>query len=293
VMPGLAFRGAVGTGFRAPSLAQVYFNSTFTDFVSGQAVDKIIARNNSPITRTLGIPALTEEKAQTASLGFTAAYGPLTATVDGYYVAIEDRIVLTGAFGDDDPDIGDELQALNVGAAQFFTNALDTETLGLDVVLAYEARFGASDLRLSFAGNFNDMTLGDIETSEPLEGKEDVYFGAREQAFLLASAPPSKLNLTLDYERGPVSTNVRLVRFGEVTLIDWLDTEDVYEAKITADASLGFAVSDAVRLTLGGSNLFDTYPTLQDTETETGGLWDAVQMGFGGRFYYARLGVRL
>src|SRR5690606_38108511 len=47
VLPNLAFRGAVGTGFRAPSLAQIYFNSTFTDFVAGQPVDKLIARNNS------------------------------------------------------------------------------------------------------------------------------------------------------------------------------------------------------------------------------------------------------
>ena len=293
VLPTLAFRGSVGTGFRAPSLAQVYFNSTFTDFVSGQPVDKLIARNNSPITRALGIPALQEETARTAGLGFTAAYGSFTATVDGYYVAIEDRIVLTGAFGDDDPDIGSELQALGVGAAQFFTNALDTETLGLDVILAYATSFGPSDLRLSFAGNFNDMELGEVRTSEQLAGKEDIYFGPREQAFLLASAPGSKLNLTLDFARGPVSTNVRLVRFGEITLVDWLDTEDVYEARVTADASLGFEVSDAVHLTVGGSNLFDTYPTLQDTETETGGLWDAVQMGFSGRFYFARLGMRL
>lgn len=293
VTPGLAFRGSVGTGFRAPSLAQIYFNSTFTDFVSGQPVDKIIARNNSPITRALGIPALTEETARTAGLGFVAAHGPFSATVDGYFVAIEDRIVLTGAFGDDDPDIGADLQALGVGAAQFFTNALDTDTYGLDVILSYRTSFGPNDLRLSYAGNFNHMELGDIRTSEPLEGKEDIYFGAREQAFLLASAPPSKMNLTLDYGRGPASTSVRLVRFGEISLVDWLDTPDVYEAKVTADASLGYELSDAVSLTVGGSNLFDTYPTAQDTETETGGLWDAVQMGFSGRYYFARLGVRL
>jgi len=201
--------------------------------------------------------------------------------------------VLTGAFGSDDPDIGDELQALGVGAAQFFTNALDTETMGLDVILTYGRRFGPNHMSVSFAGNFNDMELGDIQTSPQLEGREDIYFGPREQAFLLASAPPSKLNLTLDFERGPVSTSVRFVRFGEITLIDWLDTEDVYEARLTADASVGYEMSDAVRLTVGGANLFDTYPTRQDTETETGGMWDAVQMGFSGRFLYARLGVNL
>ena len=29
------------------------------------------------------------------------------------------------------------------------------------------------------------------------------------------------------------------------------------------------------------------------TETETGGLWDAVQMGSSGAFYFARLRVRM
>ncbi len=44
-----------------------------------------------------------------------------------------------------------------------------------------------------------------------------------------------------------------------------------------------------VTLSVGAANLFDVYPTVQDTETETGGLWDAVQMGFSGRFLYSRL----
>jgi iron complex outermembrane receptor protein len=292
-MPGLAFRGSVSTGFRAPSLAQLYFNTTFTDFVGGVPVDKLIARNNSALTRTLGIEPLREETALNASLGFTTGYGPFTATVDGYYVDIDDRIVLTGAFGDDDPDIGADLQALGVGAAQFFTNALDTETYGLDVILSYGTQLGGGFLRTTFAGNFNHMELGEIRTSPRLAGREDIYFGAREQAFLLASAPPNKLNLTLDFLRGPVTSTLRFVRFGEVTLVDWLDTDDVYEARVTTDASVSVRLDRSLNLTVGGANLFDVYPSRQDTETETGGMWDAVQMGFSGRYLYTRLGVRI
>ena len=64
--------------------------------------------------------------------------------------------------------------------------------------------------------------------------------------------------------------DVHLVRFGQVTLIDWLDTEDVYDPKTTTDASFTARVSPNVSLTLGGANLFNVYPTQQDTETETG-----------------------
>jgi len=293
VAEGLTLRGSVSTGFRAPSLAQVYFNSTFTDFVSGVAVDKLIARNNSPITRALGIPPLTEEKATNAGLGFTVRMGDFTATVDGYYVDVRDRIVLTGAFEDTDPDIGAELQALRLGAAQFFTNAISTKSKGVDVILGYRRAFGRQRIGVALAGNVNDMELGDINVSPRLVGKEDIYFGAREQAFLLASAPDSKATLNLDYGTGPLDAGVRLIRFGKVTLIDWLDTEDVYEARIVVDASLAYQLLARVGLTVGVHNLLNEYPSVQDTETETGGLWDAVQMGFSGRFLFARMNLKL
>ncbi|MBI3982011.1 MAG: TonB-dependent receptor [Gemmatimonadetes bacterium] len=290
---GFALRGSASTGFRAPSLAQVYYNTTFTDFVSGVPVDKLIARNNSPITRALGIPALSEETATNASLGVTVQAGGFTATVDGYFVDVNDRIVLTGAFEDTDPDIGADLQAVGVGAGQFFTNAISTESKGVDIVLGYQGNIGFNRIGVSLAANFNDMELGEINTSPKLAGKEDIYYGSREQHFLLASAPDSKLGLTTTYGTGNVDALVRFVRFGEVTLIDWLDTEDIYEARITADASATYRVSRNVSFTVGGNNVFNRYPSQQDTETETGGVWDAVQMGFSGAMYYARLNFKL
>ncbi|MCB0565746.1 MAG: hypothetical protein H6573_35580 [Lewinellaceae bacterium] len=43
----------------------------------------------------------------------------------------------------------------------------------------------------------------------------------------------------------------------------------------------------------GANNLLNAYPSIQtDGETETGGYWDAVQMGFSGAFYFARLGFK-
>lgn len=289
----LALRGTFNTGFRAPSLAQIYFNSTFTDVNSGVFIDKVIARNTSPIAAALGIPGLKEEKSLSFGLGLTARAGELELAIDAYAVDIDDRIVLTGAFGDDDPDIGDELQALGVAAAQFFTNAIDTETKGLDIVLSHQLYPGSQRLRWSLAGNFNDMALSAIKTSGKLVGKEETYFGAREQAFLLASAPSSKITFTVDHELNRFNTQLRVTNFGRVSLIDFIDERDVYKAKATTDLSVGYRVSNNARITLGGANIFNVYPTAQDTETETGGLWDAVQMGFSGAFYFAKLSVRM
>ncbi|MCA9541108.1 MAG: TonB-dependent receptor [Myxococcales bacterium] len=289
----LALRASASTGFRAPSLAQVYYNNTFTDFVGGVAIDKLIAANDSELAKALGIPALTEEKSLTASAGFSLKAGPFVATADGYVIDIKDRIVLTGAFDTDDPDIGAELTARDVGAAQFFTNALDTRTWGLDVVGTWAPRFGEHQPRVSLAGNFNKMELGDIHAPKRLAGKEETFFGRREQKFLLASAPPSKITLGLGYSWRMLSADVRLIRWDEVVLIDWLDTEDVYDAAITVDASIAAHLTDWLTLTIGAENALNVYPTQQDTETETGGLWDAVQMGSAGAFYFTRLGLKI
>ena len=297
-----SLRGSLSSGFRAPSLAQLYFNSTFTDIVAGQAIDKIIAKNNSPITRELGIPALKQEVSTNAGLGFTAKVKALTLTVDGYYVKIKGRIVLTGAFTSDDDVIGDELKKLNIGAAQFFTNAVNTSTKGVDAILTYSLSFsGQQNLKFSLAANFNNMVIDKIYTNQKLQGKENTYFGLREQYFLLASAPKSKFNFGVDYTKENFFANMKLTRFGKVKLINWSDNGDniadpgevdVYNPKITADLSIGYNLKNFT-FTLGGLNILNTYPDKHDPGlTESGGIWDCVQMGFSGAFYFAKIGFK-
>jgi iron complex outermembrane recepter protein len=297
-----SLRGSVSTGFRAPSLAQLYFNTTFTDIVAGQAVDKIIAKNDSPITRELGIPPLKQEVSTNAGLGFTARVKALTLTIDAYYVQVKDRIVLTGSFYSDDDIIGDELKSLNIGAAQFFTNAVNTTSKGLDAILSYSLGFsGQQNLRFSLAANFNNMVIDKIYTNDKLQGKENTYFGLREQYFLLASAPKSKINFGVDYSNKNFFAGLKLNRFGKVELINWNDNGDsvvdpgeldTYNARITADISAGYNLKNFT-FTLGGVNVLNAYPDKHDPGlTESGGIWDAVQMGFSGAFYFAKIGFK-
>ena len=298
----ISLRGSVSSGFRAPSLAQMYFNTTFTDIVAGQAIDKIIAKNNSPISRSLGIPELKQEVSLNAGLGFTAKIKALTLTVDAYYVNIKDRIVLTGSFYSDDDVIGADLTKLNIGAAQFFTNAVNTTSKGVDAILSYSVLLSAhQNLRFSFASNFNNMVIDKIYTNQKLHGKESTYFGIREKYFLLASAPKSKFNFGFDYSKGNFFANVKLTRFGKVELINWNDNGDeivdageldTYLPKITVDLSLGYNLKKFT-FTVGGVNIMNTYPDKHDPAlTESGGIWDSVQMGFSGALYFAKVGVK-
>ncbi len=302
VSDAFSLRGSVSSGFRAPSLAQMYFNTTFTDIVAGKAIDKIIAKNNSPITRALGIPELKQEISVNAGFGFTAKVGALALTVDAYYVQVKDRIVLTGSFYSDDDVIGQELQNLNIGAAQFFTNAVNTTSKGVDAIVSYDILFpGHQTLKFSFAGNFNNMVIDNIYTNDKLKGKENVYFGLREQYFLLASAPKSKFNFGIDYSKENFFANLKFTRFGKVELINWNDNGDnivdpgeldTYNSKVTTDLSVGYNMKNFT-FTIGGVNLLNAYPDKHDpASTESGGIWDCVQMGFSGALYFAKVGFK-
>ena len=97
----LNIRGALNTGFRAPSLHQINFNSTSTIFDNqGNPQEVGTFANNSRAATLLGIPQLKEETSQSVSLGLTAKIpdANLTITVDGYFVKINDRVVYTGQF---------------------------------------------------------------------------------------------------------------------------------------------------------------------------------------------------
>jgi len=272
-------RGSVSSGFRAPSLAQIYYNLRFTDFQGGVATESLLSANNSPVTASFGIGALKEETATNGSLGFTATFGEFTATIDGYYVSVNDRIVLTGTFPAPQID--------NVNEAQFFVNGVDTETTGVDIILSYRKLFSDGSFSASFLGNINDIKIKNVNNGGL---DEDTFFGARERAFLLAAAPESKFGLNLSYSKQKFTSALSFTRYGEVVLVDFGDEEDVYSPKITVDTNIGYEFTDNIKLSIGSNNLFNAYPDQQNDEnTESGGYWDSVQMGFAGAYYYSRL----
>src|SRR3569623_1333084 len=141
---GLSLRAAVNTGFRAPSLQQLWFSNVSTQFLPDamgnlQPTQVLTSNNESPVTKAFGIPKLHEEKSTNFSTG--VAYRPLenlSLTADGYFIRIRDRIALTSQFANTDPAVAQLLSPFpGVSQAQFFANAVDTATRGADVVADY------------------------------------------------------------------------------------------------------------------------------------------------------------
>ncbi|MGU3376803.1 TonB-dependent receptor plug domain-containing protein [Chryseobacterium sp. M5A1_1a] len=297
ITPQLAFRGSVSTGFRAPSLAQKYYAQQFTNFQGGKLVTIQLASNDSDLASRVGIDQLKQETSVNGSAGFTFNTGKFTATIDGYYISVKNRIVLTGNFSRDilPPDVQADYPYID--QVQFFANAIDTRTKGIDLILSYNETLGSGKLTATLAGNYNNMEITKVNTSEQLAGKEDIYLSQRERGFILASAPKTKINLNLNYKINRFNANLQLVRFDKATLIGYDDAEQVYNPKVTTDISFGYEFSKSLNLTLGSKNVFNRYPTLQTTQvttgnTESGGIFDPVQMGFAGRQVFARLNFK-
>lgn len=218
------WRASISSGFRAPSLQQIYFNNTITSFSFGQLVQNRIASNVDPITRAAGIPALKEENAINIGTGFTAKIAKgLRFTLDGYIVKLVDRIVLSGLFSANDtsldPTFTQELKKIDVASAQFFANAVSTTNLGLDFVLDYSVKWKNKSLKLSLNGNFNKVKIDDVNIPPMLNDlyiHRKSFFSDREEQFLKASAPASKIVFGGEFQKGKWNIGLRQVFFGKI-----------------------------------------------------------------------------
>lgn len=290
-------RGSVSSGFRAPSLQQRFFSSTFTDFISGEPVDVLLAPNGGEIARAAGIPDLTEEESMSGTLGFTwRASDSLSFTLDAYQIDIDDRIVLSGRFNTDDPNIGDILADLGVGEAQFFVNSIDTRTRGIDLTAAYDSTLWDGELTTYLGFNYGETDVTSIHAPPALVGREDVLLSERERLFIENGAPESKGVLGFDWTREQWNANVKLIWFGEQTLGTFSGPpvpNQQYNAKASADVSLTYSYSEATKFTLGAANIFDTKPTRQNPdETDNGHVYESVQFGLNGASWFFRVHSR-
>lgn len=324
VAPGFNIRGSVSTGFRAPSLQQINFSNTLTSFSSGNLVQSRIARNGDAITKAAGIPDLKQETSVNASLGFAWKVMPgLTFTMDGYMVKVKDRIVLSGLFDKDDPTLPasftSQLAAIGVQTAQFFDNAVNTTNYGLDVVVDYSKKWGTKSFKALLAGNFQHMTIDAIHVPVALSStvlNQKTFFSDREEAFLLASAPNTKFNLSLEYNFNKFGVGAHLTYFGKIKLMGFGDSTpdnpnstginpmvptdadpSVYvpevfdfKGKLVTDIFASYRITKKISVFAGVDNLFNVHPNLGVNQlakgwfgdNESGGPWDSVQMGFNG-----------
>jgi len=288
-------RASASTGFRAPSLQQAYFSSTFTDFVSGVPLDVVLAPNGGAVANAAGIPKLKEEKSKSFTLGATwTPTQAISVTADLYQITIDDRIVLSGRFDADNyPALGATLQSLGVGQAQFFVNSVDTRTRGLDLTASHRMNLGPGKLNTFLAMNFSKTEVTGVHAPATLAGFEDVLLSERERLFIEQGGPRRKATLDFDYIVGQLETDFRIVNYGSQTLGTFSGPpvpNQYYKSKTSADLSFTWAFTEKTKLTVGGTNIFNVHPSEQNPdETDNGFKYESVQFGLNGAAYFARL----
>lgn len=329
LVDGFALRGALSTGFRAPSLQQQFFAAAATNNIGGVLVDAVTLPVNNPVAVALGASPLKAEKSFSWSAGavFDRIDG-LNITFDYYQIDIDDRIVLTdnltanrdaaGAPTGTNPGRG-IAQILNdagftsISAARFFFNGIDTRTRGFDAIATYRTGLGdLGTLSLTAGYNRNDIditgrrsTPGDLAQVPGID-----LFGRLESLRIERGQPKDRINLGADWEWGWLSTTLRTNRFGEVFSAGATPINDVLLAPRWV-TDLEFRIrpegtfADGVELAFGANNLFDVYPTTNPVGRATDPVTNQPgnlsvnnyflpfssfsPFGFNGRFLYGRI----
>ena len=304
----LNFRFAGSTGFRAPSIHQIYYNTTSTLYTNGQLLEVGTFSNDSKVAGLLGIPKLKQETSQSVSAGFTYKIPALNLniTADGYWIKVKNRIVLTGQFtrpANPSTPAQVELQqafdAAGVNAAQFFANAIDTETRGVDVVISHNYKTAGFSLKNDFAINLNKTKrVGDIHSSDLLHnaGLDNVYFSENSRIYLEEAVPRVKASLAHTLQFGKLDVYVRNTYYGKVTGADVIvqpDTHQIMSDRVITDLSVAYGFTKNISLTLGANNVFDVYPSRNLPVSSNNDQFvytrSTSQFGMNGRYVFTRL----
>lgn len=270
-----ALRASVSTGFRAPSLAQAYFSGSSNSFGPGGAlIATVNLPTSDPLARANGAVDLEPEESDSRSLGFTWSNDAFNLSVDYYEVDIDDRIVLGGTL----PVVG----VPGVEGIRFFSNAIDTETTGFDLVASYAWE------QWNFSAAYNDSDT-DIVSSP-------AGFSVEEVNTLETAAPENKIILSSTWANDRVSVLVRAVRFGETQRIfdfgGGFEPTQTYSDEWSIDTDVQFNITDAWSVAVGANNLLDEYPDESIFDISffgnlpyDGGI---SPLGVNGRFVYVR-----
>ncbi|MEO5583005.1 MAG: TonB-dependent receptor, partial [Saprospiraceae bacterium] len=311
----LTLRASLNNGFRAPSLQQRYINSVQTGFINSGGVIIPGLRGTFPndhaVIKALGIPSLTAEKSLNMNSGFTSSLSnQIHLSVDAYWIQIKNRIILSGTLDRNIPAVRkiiDNIPGLRIDQVQFFANAINTRTKGIDLILDGTWNIHKSSLGISLAANFNSTRLfGEINTKSNLPTDSlniNTIFNIEEKVRMEKGQPADKMILTISYKKSKSKWVINNTRFGQTAIapVSRDRTKVLYEtfsSKILTDVHWDYSFKTWCTFTLGANNIFDVYPDrLMNYETTLQGNYiyspEASPFAFNGGYYYVGLSLNL
>ena len=292
----LSIRGSLSSGFRAPSLHQMFYTAITTTLTVDGIQQNGILNNSDPALRALGIPRLDPETSFNIGAGITYRINKnMGITADLYQIDVDDRIALSGQVtptGDPSNPIDQTLSSVNVGSAGFFLNAINTRTKGIDIVFSYDnIELGKGYLSGSIAANFNKTEV--VGTNFPAfiadNNLENAIFSREDVSRVESWRPRQKIIASANYKINKLSANISFMNYGEVTYRHPSApiNDATYGGKTLTDLSFTYGFTDKIDFTIGANNLFNVYPdTFAEAYSGNGGVPDDRNLDFVGRFKY-------
>lgn len=266
----VALRGAAGTSFRAPSLAQTGFESSTINFGEG---GMLVQFRHLPVTHpdaiANGATPLKEEESVNLSAGVVVTpTDDMSVTLDFFRIDVDDRVTFVSPGNN----------------VTFFSNRVDTETTGLDLVATGGLELGGGTFGWQASYNRSET---DVKNPEVL-GAEDLN--------TIETAPPEdKIILSGVWEVDRWSFLLRATRFGETTRVfdfgGGFPPPQTYGAEWSIDAEVEASITEAWTVAIGADNLLDEYPDRSSPDIGFFGHlpYDVLSpIGMNGRFSYVR-----
>ena len=255
----------------------------------------------SPQAIALGAKPLTPETSNNYSAGFSLTpTRNLSVTVDAYRIDVDGRIALTGTLTG--TAVSNILIANGLSgdlSAQYYTNAINTRTDGIDVVGTYRMSLGDYGLvRWSLGYNTNHTEITRIIANPPqltALGPGFVLFDRLSQGYLTKALPRDKIALGGAYTWRALDVTLRATRYGGYTVLqDAVSSDRKFGPKVITDLEAAYHLPRNVTLAVGANNLFNIYPSKNGIFNATIGSGQypgTSPFSFTGGSYYGRVQV--
>ncbi|WP_454254195.1 TonB-dependent receptor plug domain-containing protein [Pseudomonas sp. Marseille-Q8238] len=277
--PELAIRGTISNGFRAPSLQQQYYSSSLTAWRTSpltgqleQAITRYVTVDDAA-GKALGAKALKAEKSTNYSLGLVATPTPnLNLSLDLYQIDIRDRILQTSNLQGNAVSALLAAQGLDPNQiVSYFGNLADTRTRGIDLVADYRYDLGKyGRTKWTLLSTQSLQTVEKVKEPDALAGTGVTAIGRDRIGNLTSAYPKNVTSLTAGWQLGDFDLTLKGTRYHSVTGRNQISPtrDEKIRAAFITDLSLGYWLSDSVKVTVGGENIFDRRPQQLNSEAK-------------------------
>ena len=312
--PWAALRGTLSSGFHAPSLAALGYQSTGTTSNWSNTGTGVLTpgqtrqfRPADPAAAAFGARPLAPERSRTVSLGAVLRDDDKASlTVDAYRLKVKDVIIATETL--QGATVTSAFNAAGLAGftqASYYANGWDSRTDGVDVIGRRQWKLDNGQLELSAAASLLNTQVENVHRYVTIGGAQILAIGGAKVRDAETGTPKNKLVLGARWSNSKWTTTADVTRYGKYryNVGDVADSvaangnrDQVFSPENYVDVSVGYKLSARWKLDVNIQNVFNRYPDKYITQNRASGINPysfIAPNGASGRFAQVGLSYRL